>query len=357
MVRGFREVSSIARSIAHYYCLHANQTTGECWVAQKTVAEDLEYRLDHIKNYDSELVAKGWIEITPDLRLGRIVRIIKGWQSVEERRQKRRAGTGAGAAVPENSPKFGKPLPQDSGKSSQDSGKSSQDLGKPSQDLGTYDRKNQSFNQPPNKPINQRDLARKNIRQEDSQTDSPAPTSAAGLVEEIFDTRLSVFTSEQLNAEITDLVVWRAVLIEWKMNDKWSPTNYAGMRRYYRETVLKAAKSSGNAYVGAGPTKAPMSAPRVAKKTLPPLPDPPEVWSRLLDDLQVRLPAAQFTTWFKPLVFVALDEVTLTVRAPFSVFEDWILNNFREELQLAMGAVGIEAESVVFESESDLAEG
>jgi len=356
MVREFREVSSIARSIAYYYCLHANQTTGECWVAQKTVAEDLQYRLDHIKTYEVELIARGWIEITPDPRLGRIVRIVKGWQSVEERRQKRRGVAGAVAAVPEDSPNFGKSPSQNLGKTSQTLGKSSQNLGKSSQNLGTHDRKNQSFNQPLNEPINQRDLARENGEQEGAQIDQPGPDSPASLVEEIFETRLSIFTSEQLNAEITDLTAWHAVLVEWKLNDKWSPTNYAGMRRHYREYVVKAAKSSGNAYVGAAPTKAPRSQSKAAKNALQPLPDPPEVWSRLLADLQSRLPAAPFTTWFKPLGFVALDEATLTVRAPFPVFEDWILNNFREEFQLAMSAVGIEAESVVFESEGDPAE-
>lgn len=422
MVRGFREVSSIARSIAYYYCLHANQTTGECWVAQKTVAEDLDYRLDHVKTYEAELITAGWIEITPDPRLGRIVRIVKGWQSIEERRQKR--GATASAPVGDVSPNFGKPASQNLGKRSQNLGKPSQDLGDVSQNLGTHDRKNQSFNQGKNQGNNQPSLSRQKSTEKNSTNGSPpsASPSEGGATDKVvnLDARRQQQLARREEGELFDekgkhdpitIAFCKAyeaklgVFYNWQRHDfiqlnlmrrkaRTAATpfdlnaanvaqalgNYFGseavgvptladfavnfgiffagkLDRYKRQEVgAKASKSSGNAYVGAAQPKAPAQLVAV-KKTLPTLPEPPEVWSHLLREIQARIPAAQFATWFKPLRFASLTESVLTVRAPSPVFEDWILNNFHDQLQIAISAVGIEAESIIFEAESEFAEG
>ena len=79
------------------------------------------------------------------------------------------------------------------------------------------------------------------------------------------------------------------------------------------------------------------------------------IWDSVLTAVEKRVNHESFTTWFRPTSMLSLDGSTLKVRVPDRVFEDWILNNYRDVLEESLDEVGIGSCSITFESSSELA--
>ena len=71
------------------------------------------------------------------------------------------------------------------------------------------------------------------------------------------------------------------------------------------------------------------------------LPEQPEItgrtlWDDVLDVLECSVSPEEFATWFRPTRFFAHDGNCLKVQIPDAVFDDWIWNNYAEQLDAAM---------------------
>jgi chromosomal replication initiator protein len=73
------------------------------------------------------------------------------------------------------------------------------------------------------------------------------------------------------------------------------------------------------------------------------------VWDSILAAVEKRINHESFTTWFKPISFIDIDDAAIRLRVPDRVFEDWILNNYRDVLEEAIEEVGLAGISVNFE--------
>jgi chromosomal replication initiator protein len=57
------------------------------------------------------------------------------------------------------------------------------------------------------------------------------------------------------------------------------------------------------------------------------------VWESVLTAIEKRINHESFTTWFKPITFLGGEGITIHLGVPDRVFEDWILNNYRDVLE------------------------
>ncbi len=78
-----------------------------------------------------------------------------------------------------------------------------------------------------------------------------------------------------------------------------------------------------------------------------------KIWDSVLSAAEKRVNHESFTTWFKPLVFLGIVDSTIKVKVPDRVFEDWILNNYRDVLEESLDEVGIAGCSIAFESSTE----
>lgn len=79
------------------------------------------------------------------------------------------------------------------------------------------------------------------------------------------------------------------------------------------------------------------------------------IWDSVLSAVEKRVNHESFTTWFRPTSLLSLDGSTLNIKVPDRVFEDWILNNYRDVLEESMDEVGVAGCSIAFESSSESA--
>ena len=73
------------------------------------------------------------------------------------------------------------------------------------------------------------------------------------------------------------------------------------------------------------------------------------VWDAVLSAIEKRINHESFTTWFKPITFVGKDGATIHLGVPDHVFEDWILNNYREVVDESLEEAGLSGYSIGFE--------
>ena len=149
---------------------------------------------------------------------------------------------------------------------------------------------------------------------------------------------------------ISDLNVWEKTLSDWRLNE-YSSRQVSAMIERYRSNMVEMAKSdhrNKNAYVGAYETVEDKTTVRQAIE-LPPLPPQPDFFAAFKAKIETLVSAESFAIWFRPIGFVSMDSGVLTVRAPDRVFENWILNNYREAVGQAFEAVGAEVEAIKFE--------
>ncbi|MGH9844445.1 MAG: chromosomal replication initiator protein DnaA [Blastocatellia bacterium] len=75
----------------------------------------------------------------------------------------------------------------------------------------------------------------------------------------------------------------------------------------------------------------------------------PTVWNSILSAVEKRVNHESFTTWFKPISFLGMDDAMIRLKASDRVFEDWILNNYRDVLDEALEEAGLAGRAVAFE--------
>jgi chromosomal replication initiator protein len=77
------------------------------------------------------------------------------------------------------------------------------------------------------------------------------------------------------------------------------------------------------------------------------------VWEAILSAIEKRINHESFTTWFKAITFIKLDSATIHLGVPDHVFEDWILNNYRDVMDESLEEAGLPGYSIRFEVAPD----
>src|SRR5262245_1397465 len=77
------------------------------------------------------------------------------------------------------------------------------------------------------------------------------------------------------------------------------------------------------------------------------------VWDAVLSAIEKRINHESFTTWFKPIAFIRKDSDTIRLGVPDHVFEDWILNNYRDVVDESLEESGLSGYSIGFELFND----
>jgi chromosomal replication initiator protein len=80
------------------------------------------------------------------------------------------------------------------------------------------------------------------------------------------------------------------------------------------------------------------------------------LWESVLSAVEKRVNHESFTTWFKPISYLGSDHQTIHLRVPDRVFEDWILNNYREVLEESLEEAGLAGRTIDFEVSAKLDE-
>src|SRR5438105_2044612 len=73
------------------------------------------------------------------------------------------------------------------------------------------------------------------------------------------------------------------------------------------------------------------------------------VWESVLSAVEKRINHESFTTWFRPITFMNSDPSTIYLKVPDRVFEDWILNNYRDVLEESLQEADLAGREISFE--------
>ncbi|MBO0857496.1 MAG: chromosomal replication initiator protein DnaA [Chloracidobacterium sp.] len=76
-------------------------------------------------------------------------------------------------------------------------------------------------------------------------------------------------------------------------------------------------------------------------------------WDAVLLSIEKRINHESFTTWFRPITFIGQDNATIRLGVPDHVFEDWILNNYRDVIDESLEEAGLTGYSIGFEVAPD----
>lgn len=76
---------------------------------------------------------------------------------------------------------------------------------------------------------------------------------------------------------------------------------------------------------------------------------PEDRWSVLISAVEKRVNHESFGTWFNPITLDRIEDGAIWLRVPDRVFEDWILNNYRDVLDEAMEESGLNGLEIRFE--------
>ncbi|MFN7927289.1 MAG: chromosomal replication initiator protein DnaA [Blastocatellia bacterium] len=72
------------------------------------------------------------------------------------------------------------------------------------------------------------------------------------------------------------------------------------------------------------------------------------VWEAVLLSIEKKVNHESFTTWFKPISFLNQENGSIYLTVPDRVFEDWILNNYREVLDESLEENDLAGANLVF---------
>lgn len=72
------------------------------------------------------------------------------------------------------------------------------------------------------------------------------------------------------------------------------------------------------------------------------------VWDAVLSSIEKKVNHESFTTWFKPISFLNQENGSIYLTVPDRVFEDWILNNYREVLDESLEENDLVGANLVF---------
>ncbi len=73
------------------------------------------------------------------------------------------------------------------------------------------------------------------------------------------------------------------------------------------------------------------------------------IWDSVLLAVEKRINHESFTTWFKPITFNKNDSSKIYLKVPDRVFEDWILNNYRDVLEESLEELNLGGCEISFE--------
>lgn len=73
------------------------------------------------------------------------------------------------------------------------------------------------------------------------------------------------------------------------------------------------------------------------------------VWDAVLAEVEKRINHESFTTWFKRINLIETLDDRIILGIPDRVFEDWILNNYREVFEESLTQAGLEGRNIQFE--------
>jgi chromosomal replication initiator protein len=77
--------------------------------------------------------------------------------------------------------------------------------------------------------------------------------------------------------------------------------------------------------------------------------DHTNVWESVLAAVEKRVNHESFTTWFRPIAFLESDSSSVHLKVPDRVFEDWILNNYRDVLEESLAEAGLTNKTINFQ--------
>ena len=77
------------------------------------------------------------------------------------------------------------------------------------------------------------------------------------------------------------------------------------------------------------------------------------VWDSVLSAIEKRINHESFTTWFKPITFIGSEGSSINLGVPDRVFEDWILNNYRDVVDESLEEACLAGYSISFEVVND----
>ncbi len=72
------------------------------------------------------------------------------------------------------------------------------------------------------------------------------------------------------------------------------------------------------------------------------------VWESVLSSIEKKVNHESFTTWFKPISFLDQNEGSIYLNVPDRVFEDWILNNYRDVLDESLEENDLAGANLIF---------
>ncbi len=74
-----------------------------------------------------------------------------------------------------------------------------------------------------------------------------------------------------------------------------------------------------------------------------------KVWESVLSAIEKKVNHESFTTWFKPINFIRHDQNAIHLSVPDRVFEDWILNNYRDVFEEALEENDLSGNKIIFD--------
>lgn len=77
------------------------------------------------------------------------------------------------------------------------------------------------------------------------------------------------------------------------------------------------------------------------------------VWESVLSAVEKRINHESFTTWFRPINYLGSDPQTIHLAVPDQVFEDWILNNYRDVLEESLEEVELAGREINFQVDAE----
>jgi chromosomal replication initiator protein len=78
------------------------------------------------------------------------------------------------------------------------------------------------------------------------------------------------------------------------------------------------------------------------------------VWALILSHIEAKVNHCSFSTWFKPIAFVADSGSSITLRVPNALFRDWLIKKYGVVLSEALTEVGRAGTALVFLTERSL---
>ncbi len=133
-----------------------------------------------------------------------------------------------------------------------------------------------------------------------------------------------------------------------KTRERATPADYFVERFEHWRFNRQNGKRSAVAYVGQSQNS--HNSQKYEAGKIPDLPPEPEFFTRFRSEIQSRLGESSFATWVQPVRFLSLSDQVLTVWVPDLVFENYLLDNYREMLGEVLEAAGIEIERMEFQA-------